>query len=194
MKAIKSFILNPFQRWKRLGLVLGVVLIYALPILTIPGLAAVYMKIEGIKGEVTTPNYEGMIEIDSMQLELARSIQSSPGAPRESSSPSFSDVTITKRTDSTSPHLFLEAAAGVVGKKVDLHFTTSVNGEERTYYLVTLSDVLVSGFSQSSGGENPTESLSLNFTKIEMSYTPYVGGKAGTPIRAGYDVMANKKL
>ena len=41
----------------------------------------------------------------------------------------------------------------------------------------------------------PVEQFSLNYSKIEVSYTPQSAtGKAGTPIQAGFDVKANKKL
>ena len=62
-------------------------------------------------------------------------------------------------------------------------------------YTITLSDVLVSSFSQSSGGEVPAESISLNYTKIEMIYTPYdAKGTKGTPVRAGYDLTTGAKF
>ena len=61
---------------------------------------------------------------------------------------------------------------------------------------VTLSDVLVSSFQSnpsgsSSGGERPTESISLNFTKIEWSYQPQGGA---VQIKGGWDLATNKKL
>jgi type VI secretion system secreted protein Hcp len=197
VKAIKSFILNPRQRCKRLVVVLGVALIYVLPILTIPGLAAIYLKIEGIKGDVTTQGYEGTIAVQSAQVGVGRGIGSPTGGQgRETTTPSFSEVTITKVSDSTTPALFLEAVAGTKGKAVDLLFTrTLTTGQEVPYYTITLSDVLVSSFSQSSGGDVPAESISLNYTKIEMIYTPYdAKGTKGTPVRAGYDLTNGAKF
>jgi type VI secretion system secreted protein Hcp len=64
-----------------------------------------------------------------------------------------------------------------------------------TYYQITLSDVLVSGFSQSSGGDVSSESMSLNYTKFKMTYTPYSpSGVKGTPISAGYDLTTGQKF
>jgi type VI secretion system secreted protein Hcp len=193
VKAIKSFILNPRQRWKRFGAIFCVALIYVAPMLTIPGMAAIYMKMEGVKGEVTAKDHEGWIEVTSAQVGLGRAISSPVGGKRDASLPSFSDVTITKPMDSASPPLFLESVLGKAGKQVDLHFTRSVEGQEIVYYTITLSDVLVSSFSQSSGGDRPMESLSLNFTKFNMIYTP-VDDKGGTgaPIPATYDLTTGK--
>jgi type VI secretion system secreted protein Hcp len=193
VKAIKSFILNPRQRWKRLGAVFCVALIYVAPLLTIPGMAAIYMKMEGVKGEVRTEGHEDWIELSSVQMGLGRAIASPVGGKRDASLPSFSDVTITKSTDISTPPLFLESVMGKAGKQVDLHFTRSIDGQEVVYYTITLSDVLVSSFSQSSGGDRPTESLSLNFTKFNMIYTPVdVKGGTGTPLPATYDLTTGK--
>ena len=59
-----------------------------------------------------------------------------------------------------------------------------------------LSDVVITtvqhGDSESS---TPMEQFSLNYSKIEVSYTPQLAsGKIGAPIRAGFDVKANKKI
>jgi type VI secretion system secreted protein Hcp len=193
VKAIKSFILNPRQRWKRLGVVLCVALIYVLPILTIPGFAAIYMKVEGIKGDVTVKGFEGYIELNSAQFGVGRGISSPTGGGREATPPSFSEMNISKVTDGTTPALFLETVAGS-GKTVDILFTRTLGtGQEVTYYAITLSDVLVSGFSQSSGGDLPSEALSLNYSKFQMTYTPYdAKGTKGIPIRAGYDLSTGK--
>jgi type VI secretion system secreted protein Hcp len=193
VKAIKSFILNPRQRWKRFGIVLCVALIYVAPMLTIPGVAAIYMKIEGIKGEVIAKGHEGWIEVNSAQFGVGRGISSPVGGTRDTSPPNLSEFVVTKPTDSSTPALFLESTIGSTGKQVDLHFTRTTANGEQTYYTVTLSDVLVSGFSQSSSGDRPSESISLNYTKFNMIYTPVdASGKLGTPIPATYDLTTGK--
>ena len=59
----------------------------------------------------------------------------------------------------------------------------------------TLANALISGYSVSSGGDRPSESLSFNFTKIEMKFIPYDNEhNAGNPIPAGYDISAAKKV
>jgi hypothetical protein len=61
---------------------------------------------------------------------------------------------------------------------------------------VKLSDVLVSGWSLSSGGDRPTESLSLNFTKITYSdlqtATAAEAARPGKPIYVGNTAAAVK--
>ena len=41
----------------------------------------------------------------------------------------------------------------------------------------------------------PTEQFSLNYSKVEMSYTPQsTSGKMQPPVSAGWDAKTNKKL
>ncbi len=92
-------------------------------------------------------------------------------AGREASTPAISEIVVTKTQDKSSPKL----AEGVSKGKTtqELKKQTTHNGD--TYYQVKLTDVMVSSWSvsgQGSGDPVPTESLSLNFTKIEWNYTP----------------------
>jgi type VI secretion system secreted protein Hcp len=52
---------------------------------------------------------------------------------------------------------------------------------------------MVSGYSVSSSGDTPEESLSLNFTKIEMKYIPSgEANDAGSPVIASYDATTGE--
>jgi type VI secretion system secreted protein Hcp len=42
----------------------------------------------------------------------------------------------------------------------------------QAYLTFTLTNTMISGFSVSSGGDRPSESLSLNFSKIEYKNIP----------------------
>jgi type VI secretion system secreted protein Hcp len=111
---------------------------------------------------------------------------------RESSHASVSEIVITKTTDSASPKLFTESASGAKGKKVEIHFV-STGDPGLTYLQYTLDDTLISGYSVSSGGDRPSESISLNFTKVEFKMTPYDDtNTAGTPITVNYDLATAK--
>jgi type VI secretion system secreted protein Hcp len=191
MKTIQKFLWGRQQRLKRWAIIGAVGLIYLLPFLTIPGLAAIYVKIEGLKGDVTSPpEYAEWIECTSLNWGVGRAISSSVGtsSDREASNPSISEVTVTKEFDSTSVPLFVEAAVGK-GRKVEIHFVNSGADKSIAYYEMTLSDALISSFSQSSNGEEPSESVSINFTKIELKQTT---GK--TTSVGGYDLSTGKKL
>jgi type VI secretion system secreted protein Hcp len=156
---------------------------------------AIYMQFEGINGHVTAAGHEKWIELGSAQFGVGRGIGAPTGSDsnRESSAPNISEIVVTKPTDETSPLVFQEAVAGK-GKKVVLHWVRTTSGNLETYLEVTLTNVLISGYSISSGGDAPSESISLNFTKIEMKYTPYNADHSkGTPVPAAYDLAKAAK-
>ncbi len=156
------------------------------------------MQIDGIKGNVTATGHEGWIELTSFVSGVGRNISgTSPGkqSNRESAAPSFSEISVTKDTDETSPLLFAEACVGK-SKTVTIHFCETGDTALLTYLEFDLSDVLISGFSVNAGGSgHPSESLSLNFSKIIMKYTPFDDTHtAGSPIPAGYDLALGTKI
>ncbi|MBM3546262.1 MAG: type VI secretion system tube protein Hcp [Alphaproteobacteria bacterium] len=155
---------------------------------------AIYMKYEGIDGEATHENHKKWLDINSLQWGMGRAISTKAGAStnREASEPSVSEVTITKLMDSASPKFFTESCTGAAGKKVEIHLVTT-GSPGNTYAEYTLTDGLVSSYSMSSGGDRPTESISISFTKVEYKFTPYDNkNKAGTPIAVSYDLSTTK--
>lgn len=138
---------------------------------------AIYWQYEGIDGEVTTSPYQKWIEVNSVQLGVGRSISMPLGggvSKRESSNPSISEITLTKETDMTSPKIFEAALVGKMDAKSKIDFVrTKTGGETEAYLQITLTNCAISGYSASSGGDRPSESISVNFTKIEYKYTKY---------------------
>lgn len=156
---------------------------------------AIYLEIDGIEGDVTAEGHEGWIECTSMQWGVGRGIHTTTGSAqeRESSAPSVSEVTVTTAMNKATPLLFTEAC---VGKSKAVKIDLVQTGESlETYMSYELSDSLISGYSMSTGGDRPSESVSFNFTKIEMKYTPYDNKhQAQAPIPAGYDISVGKKV
>lgn len=158
---------------------------------------AIYIQIDKIDGNVTAAGHEKWIEVHSMSFGVGRGIMSvTPGAvkDRESSIPSISEIIISKTMDETSPLLFIEACVGIA-KTMKIHFCRT-GDQTQTYMEYILNNVLISSYSvQGSGDSIPQESLSLNFDKIEVKYTPYGDDhKPGSPIPAGYDMKTAKKV
>lgn len=155
---------------------------------------AIYLKYDGIDGEATHDSHKKWIEVSSLQFGLGRGISTPVGgtANREASEPSVSEVTVTKMMDGASTSLFTESATGAAGKKVEIHLV-STGSPGNTYAEYTLTNALISGYSVSSGGDRPSESLSINFTKIEYKLTPYDDkNNAGTPVTVSYDLSTTK--
>lgn len=154
----------------------------------------IYMNYNDIPGDVTAEKHEKWIELNSFQWGVGRGISSPTGASadRESSAPSVSEIVVTKATDTSSTKLLNEAYQGE-GQKVVIDFCKTDKGLLEVYLTYTLTNCMISGYSLSSGGDRPSESLSLNFTKIE---TKNVGmgaaGDTGSPDSITYDLAAAK--
>jgi type VI secretion system secreted protein Hcp len=134
---------------------------------------AVYMKFGKVEGQVTTKGFEKWIECYSFQLGVGRGVTSGEGGrQRESSNPSISEITVTKHFDAASSGLYEDAVAGAFDSEVKLKLTSTTKDKVDTFLTYTLSECGVSGYSISSGGENPSESISLNFTKILIEPSP----------------------
>ncbi len=154
---------------------------------------AIYVKYGDIKGNATHEEHKDWLDITSMQWGAGRAISTPVGSAfnREASEPSISEITLTKLMDVSSVSLFQEACTGHDGKDCTIHLV-STGKPGRTYAEYKLTNTLVSGYSCSTGGDRPTESISLNFTKIEFKHTAYDEKGKGTPASAHYDLATTK--
>lgn len=155
---------------------------------------AIYVKYGSIKGDATHEDHKEWLDVGSLQWGVGRAIMTPSGSSknREASEPSVSEVTITKQMDASSTSFFTEAVTGVKGTEVKIDLVSTGN-PGRTYATYTLSDALVSGYSMSSGGDRPSESISINFAKIEFKYVPtQTENDTGTPTTVSYDLSTTK--
>ena len=157
---------------------------------------AIYLKYDGIDGDATHDEHKKWITIESLQWGVGRAIATPVGSAknREASEPSVAEVTCTKQMDTASVYLFQEACTGQAGKAVTIHLV-STGSPGQTYLEYKLTDSLVSGYSVSSGGDRPAESISINFTKVEMKYIPLeANNESGSPVTKGYDLVTTKAV
>jgi type VI secretion system secreted protein Hcp len=139
-----------------------------------------------INGECTVQGHDKWITVLSVQFGVGRGISSvGGGRDRETSNPSFSEVTFSKGMDVASTALFMQATCGKSLGKAEIHFlqTGGADTKGQVYLTIELDEAIVSSYSVSSGGDRPTESFSLNFTKITYNYDKYDGAAVtkGTP-------------
>jgi type VI secretion system secreted protein Hcp len=139
-----------------------------------------YLSFTAVTGGATT----SQIAISSIQWGAGRGIGSPVGGTRTASAPSFSEVTITKLMDSSSPMLALLSANGTGTATCVL--TIQDHNTGNVLYTLTLNQVYISGYSVSSGGDVPSESLSFNYTRITWVYTNPSTGKASPTL--GWDL------
>jgi type VI secretion system secreted protein Hcp len=155
---------------------------------------AVYMQFDGINGDVTETKHSNWVELASCQWGVGRGISSSVGssAERESTAPSISEIVVTKENDVSSGKLMQEALSGH-GKTVKIDFTRTYKDSQEIYLTIELTNTIISGYSHSSSGERPMETLSLNFTKIRYTTTQMKpDGTQGDPDHVIYDMATAK--
>ena len=152
-----------------------------------------FLAIDGIEGESTDANHPKTIEIESWSFGETQPITTSSGGGGGAGKVSFQDLHfVTKTVDKSSPKLFLAGASGEHIKDATLFVRKA--GSNSDYLQIKLTDVLVSSYQTGgSGGDNPTESFSLNFAKVQYSYTGTdADGKLLPAIDVGWDLLANK--
>jgi type VI secretion system secreted protein Hcp len=159
---------------------------------------SVYMKIDGLDGNVTAKGLEKTIEVISANFSVKRNMTSKPGAvmDREGTKPALSEFTVTKEVDSTSPKLFGNATVGTVIPSVTISFVNT--GKDLSeYHSIIMKNVLVSGYelvhdaahSVDVNNTKPMERISFNYTNIEVKNTPHSKDhKAGSPVAVGYNL------
>jgi type VI secretion system secreted protein Hcp len=129
-----------------------------------------YLKFEGVRGESREAAHQGWIEVSSFQFGTSRgtTIGSATGGAG-AGKVSVQDIHITKTVDSTSPLLMQACASGKHFPTVVLEHTLPGGRTEK----IILQDVLISSAQKAGAGgeENPTESITLNFAKISISYS-----------------------
>jgi type VI secretion system secreted protein Hcp len=99
------------------------------------------------------------------------------------------------KMNKASPLLLLACASGQHIKQAVL--TARKAGKEQLEFLVVkITDVLVSSY-QTSGSTDvpPTDSVAFNFARIDVELRPQKpDGTLDAPVKAGWDVKANKKV
>jgi type VI secretion system secreted protein Hcp len=153
-----------------------------------------FIKIDTIDGESTDKTHGKEIDVLSWSWGASQSGSMAMGGGGGAGKVSMQDFTFTKSLDKSSPKLFEALATGKHLKEAKLVLRGSSSME---YLVITFSDVLISSYSTggSSGEDRPTESISLNFAQIKMSYVEQdASGRAGAATEFGWDLKANKKV
>ncbi len=143
--------------------------------------AAVFMRVEGLNGEVTAKGYEGWFKLEFFQVGHAV-------PPSKGQSP-FEPLSVRKPVDSGSVWFAANAASGKRFHTVTVDHTIPGAAGETPIYRVVLRDVTLESY-QVVGGETshrPAESFALRYSRIEWIYFP----TGRPPARSSWDVLTN---
>jgi type VI secretion system secreted protein Hcp len=155
-----------------------------------------FLDIAGVKGESQVKGFENKIDIFSMSFGASNPSQASTGSGSGAGKVSLSSVSIQKVVDAASPTLFRSCCSGA-------HFDTGkitireAGGDAAVEYMVIdLKQVFVDSVSwgSASGGEKPSESISLSAVELTITYTSQTAKGAGQKGEsAGWNVKTNTK-
>ena len=145
--------------------------------------ADMFLFLEGIPGECVDDKHKDWIEIIAFTKAMSRS------DPR----PTFSELSLQKNQDKSSPRLALQAANGARIPRAVLELVQ--RGETRLrFYQVTLSNATVRTWqiNGSAGQVQPSEAVGMDYEWISWTYTEVdASGRARGDISAYWDLMRN---
>ncbi len=157
-----------------------------------------FLKIEGIDGEATQKGFEKAVEIHSFSWGASNPSSMGPGATGHGSGRvSISDFSVMKKSEVSSAKLFNYCCEATAIPTITAHFLKSGGKDTTVEFLkYTFSDCVITSlqWSGASGGDDqPTESLSIAFAKVEIDYMQQTtkdqkGKKAGL---AAWNIATN---
>lgn len=155
-----------------------------------------FLKLEGVDGESQDSKHKNEIELLSWSFGATQSGSMHSGGGGGTGKVSMQDLSVTKLVDKSSPKLLLACANGEHITKATL-VARKAGKEQQEYYKITLTDVIVSGYSTSGHSQSvlPMDQVSLNFGKIECEYKEQkIDGSLAGVIKTGYDMKQNKSV
>lgn len=157
---------------------------------------AIYLKLGAVAGSVTAAGYTEWVDCSSLQWGVGKAVNTPVGstANRECSTASVSEVTISKAMDKSSIALFKNAVAGSdKAALLKIHVLKQDGQQISPFVEYEFTNALISGYSVSTGGDRPIESLSFNFTKCQVKYVEAnAEATEGNPTVAGFDLTTGK--
>ncbi len=150
-----------------------------------------FLKIDGIPGESLDSKHKDEIQVESWSWGESQAGTMSLGGGGGAGKVNMQDFSFMMSVNKATPKLVLACAGGEHIKKAVL--TCRKAGKTQQEFLIyTFSDVLVSSYQTSGSSEVPMESVSLNYTKMELEYKAQkADGTLDGPIKAGWDLKKN---
>jgi type VI secretion system secreted protein Hcp len=152
------------------------------------------LYVDGVQGPSTSK--AGCIDVLSFSWGVSQTSTYGAGASGKEAKAGradFSNLSIMKVLDKTTPLLCDHCASGDILKKVYILYDKPVGDGQQDYFRIWLKDALVTSVQLSGSNENPTESVSFAFQGVEIAYRPEKDdGTLDAAIRKGYDLETLK--
>ena len=132
-----------------------------------------YLIVDGVTGPSTSKT--GAIDVLSFSWGASNTSTYGVGASGKEAKAGradLSNLTIMKVLDATSTTLFNHCVSGDILKKVQVLYDKPVGDKQSDYFRIFMEDALITSIQLSGSSENPVESISFAYQKIEVAYKP----------------------
>jgi type VI secretion system secreted protein Hcp len=152
-----------------------------------------FAKIGDIKGESKDSKHGGEIDVLSWSWGVSQSGTMAHGGGGGAGKASFSDLSFMHALDKASPVLMKACATGEHIKEGTL-VSRKVGKGPQEYLIVKMTDIIITGVQPSGSSEHPTESVSMQFGKVDLEYKPQKeDGSLDAGVHFIYDIKGNKE-
>ena len=153
----------------------------------------IYMNIQGIDGDSTNSQFPNWFEVMSFSWGESNAGTQSSGGGGGAGKVQFSDFSVTKRAGKGSPLIMVACASGKHLPAVQFAITTGRGRDQQNVFeQFKLTEVLVSSYQIGDDlGSNPSETLTLNFAKIEFDQTVNMADGSVTVQTGVWDTRTN---
>ena len=132
------------------------------------------------------------IDILSFSFGGEQSSVMGPGASGNETRAGRADIKnlkVIKVLDKTSPLLWDDLTTGNILKKATLLYDKPMGDNQEDYFKIELEEVLITRIDHAGSSENPTEAVSMAFTKAKFCYNPEDGnGKLAGWVEKGFNL------
>jgi type VI secretion system secreted protein Hcp len=152
----------------------------------------VFLKIKGIEGESADADHKNQIDVLSYSWGLSQTGTMSYGGGGGAGKANFGDFNFMMRMNKATPKLMNACATGEHIPDAVLS-CRKAGGKQLDYMVYKFYDLLISSYQTSASSEEPTESISFNYSKMEMLYKVQdAKGQLTNGPEFKYDIKQNK--
>ncbi|MGI4859074.1 MAG: Hcp family type VI secretion system effector [Janthinobacterium lividum] len=153
----------------------------------------IVLSIDSISGNSTLKEFPGKIIVDSFSHGVAFPLgMDVANTERTKGRPVFSEISLSKMTDVSTPAIYMACAAGTKLGDATLNIGRNEGGKFMPLVKYVLGNAMISNINTSGGGGGAMDSFSINFTKITIEYSqqnPDASKKGSSTF--GWDISTN---
>jgi type VI secretion system secreted protein Hcp len=125
-----------------------------------------------IKGNCMINGYADKIIVNSFSHGVHLPLQTdASNTERTSGRPGFTEISFSKMSDLSTTEMYKACTQGTKIGDAKLMVGRVENGKYMSFFIYTFTNAMISQISTSGGGGIPSDSFTINFTKIKCDYT-----------------------